>query len=319
VPHCLRQQDDQNRAPVATYDELAADLAGRIVDGGWPPGHTLPSVRQLADDHGTSAATAGRALRELAGAGVIDVTPRQRATVATDGAARATRWLHGIPVLRLAGSDDPALARLTGLTDAPIVRHPATGSAAGLHALWANQADVASLHLRTSDGRYNTPFVSRMLAGRRPALVHLWRRDQGIAVPADRVDQARDLADLADLRVALRPTGTGTRTLLDQLARRRDLDPSTFTGPTLTSHLDVALAVATGTADAGLVIRAAARLLDLEFIPLASEPFELALPADHLPQLDTLLDTATSPEFRQLAEPLGYDLTDTGDTQLLAS
>jgi molybdate-binding protein len=218
----------------------------------------------------------------------------------------------------MAGSDDPLLARLTELTDAPIVRHPASGSAAGLQALWADEVDTASLHLRTPDGRYNTPFVASLLSDRRPALVHLWRREQGIVVSATRTDDVRSLTDLPGLRIALRPTGSGTRTLLDQLARHHGIDPSTLTGPTLTSHLDVALAVATGTADAGITIRAAANLLDLAFIPLASEPFELALPADHVPQLDALLDTATSAAFRQLAEALGYDLTDTGHIQLLA-
>ncbi len=304
---------------MATYDELAADLARWIADGAWSAGDTLPGVRQLADDHGTSAATAGRALRELASAGIVDVEPRRRATVAVDGAARASHWLHGLPALRMAGSDDPALARLIAGTDPPLVRLPATGSAAGLQALWSGQADVASLHLRTPDGRYNAPFVTRVLAGRRPVLVHLWRREQGIVLAADRAGEVRGLTDLADLRVALRPTGTGTRTLLDQLARRRGIDPSAFAGPTLTSHLDVALAVATGTADAGIAIRAAAQLLDLAFIPLVSEPFELALPADDLAMLAPLLGAAASVTFRQLAEELGYDLTDTGQTRLLAS
>ncbi len=302
---------------MATYDELAADLARRIADGGWRAGDTLPSVRQLADEHGTSAATAGRALRELARGGMVDVAARRRARVATDGAARASRWLHDAPALRMAGSDDPLLARLIELTDAPTVRHPATGSAAGLQTLWADEVDTATLHLRTPDGRYNGPFVAPLLAGQRPALVHLWRRDQGIVVPVARADEVHGLPDLAGRRVALRPTGSGTRTLLDQLARQRDIDPSAFTGPILTSHLDVALAVATGTADAGITIRAAARLLDLAFIPLASEPFELALPADRLPRLDALIGTATSDPFRQLAEPLGYDLADTGRTRLL--
>lgn len=304
---------------MATYDELAAELARRIADGRWLPGDILPSVRQLADEHGTSAATAGRALRELARGGMVDVAARRRASVATDGAARASRWLHDAPALRMAGSDDPLLARLIELADAPVVRHPATGSADGLQTLWADEVDTATLHLRTPDGQYNSPFVTALLAGRRPVLVHLWRRDQGIVVPVERADEVHGLTDLAGRRIALRPTGSGTRTLLDQLARQRDIDPSAFTGPILTSHLDVALAVATGTADAGITIRAAAHLLDLAFIPLASEPFELALPADRLPRLDPLIDAATSAPFRQRAEPLGYDLADTGRTRLLAS
>jgi molybdate-binding protein len=303
---------------VATYDELAADLARHIVDGRLAPGQRVPSVRQLADDHGISAATAGRAVRELAVAGIVDVAPRRRATVARDGVVHASRWLHGTAALRLAGSDDPLLARLTDLVVTPIVRLPATGSAAGLQALWVEEADTASLHLRTPEGRYNTPFVASLLADRRPVLVHLWRRDQGIALRADHDRDVRGLSDLVGSRVALRPTGTGTRALLDQLARQQHLDPSSFAGPTLTSHLEVALAVATGTTDAGFTIRAAANLLDLDFVPLASEPFELALRADHFDQLDPLLDTVTSAAFRRLAEPLGYDLTDAGETQLVA-
>ncbi len=303
---------------MATYDELAAVLARSVAAGDWSPGRLFPSVRQLADDHGTSVATAGRALRELAAAGILYVVPRRRATVAADGAARAIRWLRGTPALRIAGSDDPALNRLVELTGSPVVRHHASGSAAGLQALWTDQIDAASLHLRTPDGRYNAPFVAPMLGGQRPVLVHLWRREQGIACTADRAGQLRDVSDLIGLRVALRPSGTGTRTLLDQLARERGMDPTTFTGPTCGSHLDAALAVATGSADAAITVRAAAQLLDLEFAPLVSEPFELALPADRLPLLDDLLATTTTSEFRHLAEQLGYDLTSTGDIQLLA-
>lgn len=304
---------------MATYDELAADLARRIADGSWAPGDLVPSARQLADDRGISSATAGRALRELSHAGIIAGAPRRRARVSSDGAARAWGWLHGTPALRLAGSDDPLLVRLLDVADAPILRLPGTGSVAGLQALWADEADSASLHLRTPDGRYNAPFVASLLADRRPALVHLWRRDQGIAVAAGRASDIGGLGDLVDLRVALRPPGTGTRNLLEQLAREQGIDPATFDGPTLTSHLDVAVAIATGTADAGITVRSAAHLLDLAFLTLTSEPFELAIAADQLPRLDPILASAASDRFRELADRLGYDLTDTGQTRILAS
>src|SRR4051812_49653879 len=71
-----------------------------------------------------------------------------------------------------------------------------------------------------------------------------------------------------------RPTGTGTRTLLDRLLLDAGVDPDAVSGPTVELHLDVALAVATGEADAGLGLRSAATALGLDFVPLSWEPFQ---------------------------------------------
>src|SRR4051794_7354546 len=73
-----------------------------------------------------------------------------------------------------------------------------------------------------------------------------------------------------------RPTGTGTRTLLDRLLLDAGVDPDAVSGPTVELHLDVALAVATGEAAAGLGLRSAATALGLDFVPLSWEPFQVA-------------------------------------------
>lgn len=84
-------------------------------------------------------------------------------------------------------------------------------------------------------------------------------------------------------------------------------------GPELASHLDVAFAVASGAAETGVAVRAAASLLGLDFVSLAWEPFDLALPASRLgsaaPLLDALADPATLARIEALG---GYDLEDTG-------
>jgi molybdate-binding protein len=108
--------------------------------------------------------------------------------------------------------------------------------------------------------------------------------------------------------------GTGTRALLDQQLTIAGIPPEDVPGPEVDSHFEVALAVAAGTADAGLGVRAAAADLNLDFVPLLWEHYDLALPADALdtaaPILTALRDSTTRQAVeRELA---GYDLTHTG-------
>src|SRR6266508_2882127 len=125
------------------------------------------------------------------------------------------------------------------------------GSFRGLVALYQGAADGAVLHLRHVSGEYNAPFVRALLRGQRPALVRLWRREQGIVLPRGNPRGVAGIQDVARLRVGKREFGTGTRILLDRLARERGLDPEAIAGPELSSHLEVGLAVAAGAVDAG--------------------------------------------------------------------
>ena len=73
------------------------------------------------------------------------------------------------------------------------------------------------------------------------------------------------MADLVARRVAVRAPGTGTRVLTDRLLRAAGADPDAVRGPQFGTHLEVALAVATGAVDVGVGVRSAATDLDLEF------------------------------------------------------
>ena len=138
-------------------------------------------------------------------------------------------------------------------------------------------ADGAAIHLLHHTGVYNAPFALGMLRGLDPHLIHLWRREQGLIVPPGNPCRITGIADLAKRRVCTRRPGTGTRILLDRLLLAAGHDPDGLRGPQVGTHLEVALAVATGTVDAGLGVRSAATDLDLEFIPLAWEDFDIAL------------------------------------------
>jgi putative molybdopterin biosynthesis protein len=296
------------------YLDLTAALATRIADGDLAPGATVPSVRELAAAEGTTATTVSRAFRELAAAGAITVEPRRAARVTANGAIAARSLLRGQAAFRLAGSDDPALSLLlAGVPDA-VAPVGASGSYRGLAALWSGRADGAALHLRHRSGEYNTPFARGVLAGRDPVLVHLWQREQGLIVPAGNPRAVEGIADLVAVRVARRPTGTGTRTLLDRMLLDAEIDPDRISGPTVELHLDVALAVATGEADAGLGLRSAATPLGLDFVPLSWEPFQVATTRDESggvrPLIDALGDSALADRIAALG---GYDLAGAGE------
>jgi putative molybdopterin biosynthesis protein len=299
---------------MARYHDLTAKLAARIADGNLTPGVALPSVRDLAAAEQTTASTVARSYRELADSGAIVVEPRRAARVSAGGALAARAILRQGAMFRLAGSDDPALSLLIADVQEAVAPVGASGSYRGLAALWSGHADGASLHLRHRSGEYNTPFARGILAGRDPVLVHLWRREQGLLVPPGNPRGVESIRDLAALRLVRRPAGTGTRTLLDRLLLDAGIEPEAISGPTVELHLDVALAVATGEADAGLGLRSAATPLGLDFVPLSWEPFQVATTRAQSGGLAPLLDALAAPETAERVVALGgYDIAGAGE------
>jgi molybdate-binding protein len=299
---------------MARYLDLIATLAERIADGELAAGAALPSVRDLAASEQTTASTVSRAYHELAAAGVILIEPRRSGRVAPHGALAARAVLRGRDPFRLAGSDDPALSLLMAGSPGAVTPVGASGSFRGLAALWGGRADGAALHLRHRSGEYNAPFARGVLAGREPVLIHLWRREQGLIVPAGNPRGVDEIGDLATLRVARRPTGTGTRTLLDRLLLEAGVDPDSIGGPVVELHLEVALAVATGEADAGLGLRSAAAPLGLDFLPLEWEPFQVATTRAEAGGVQPLLHELADPDVAARITSLGgYDLDGAGE------
>jgi molybdate-binding protein len=299
---------------MARYHDLTSKLATRIADADLAPGATLPSVRELAATEGTTATTVARAYRELSDAGAIVVEPRRAARVSPRGALAARSLLREGALFRLAGSDDPALSLLMAGVPEAVVPVGASGSYRGLAALWSGRAEGASVHLRHRSGEYNRPFARAVLGDRDPVLVHLWRREQGLVLPSGNPRGVERATDLGSLRVVRRPAGTGTRTLLDRLLLDESIDPDTISGPTVELHLDVALAVATGEADAGLGLRSAATPLGLDFVPLSWEPFQIATTREESGGVRPLLDMLEDPAVAERVGALGgYDLEGAGE------
>jgi molybdate-binding protein len=300
------------------YLEVSTEIAQRAGRGELAPGDELPSLRELAHRQHTTVSTISRAYRHLADAGVIVLEGRRRATVAPGGSLAARRLTGAAQLFRLAGSDDPALDVLLRRAGETVVTVTPRGSFAGLTALSRGNGDGAAIHLLHRSGEYNAPFARALLRGREPTLIRLWRREQGLLVPAGNPGGVRGPADLRGMRVAAREPGSGTRVLLDRLVLGARVDPGEMGGPVAGSHLEVALAVACGTADAGLGVRAAARALDLDFVPVTWEHFDLVLPGDALGAAAPLVDAVREPQVRAaIGELGGYDLEGAGTVQVL--
>jgi len=300
---------------------LAARLAQEIAAGRWSEGEPVPGVRALARDVGCSAGTAARALAALRDSGVLSGSPRSRFVVAAGGATRAARWSQDTSPLRLAGSDDPALDLLVRAAREAVGVVPGPrGSVNGLVQLARGTADAAALHLfDTASGRWNDPIARGALAGEAVHIVHLWRREQGLVVARGNPHGISGVADLHGRRIAWRSAGTGSRLLLERLMLAASCEPHPELGEPAESHLAVAAAVATGAADAGLAVRAVAESAELDWVPVTSEPFELALDQASRAQAGPLLDALADTRLQaRLAAMPGYDLSMSGEQRVAA-
>ena len=194
------------------------------------------------------------------------------------------------------------------------------GSLGGLLALRRGEAHMAGVHLLDEDtGEYNISYVRRYLPGTPTALVTLAQRDQGLLVARGNPKHIRGITDLAGagVRFVNRQRGAGTRVLLDYELRRAGLAPQQLQGyeREVYTHMAVAVTVATGAADCGLGILAAARALGLDFVPVIRERFDLAIPEEHMESrlVRQVLAVLDVPEFRRAVASLGgYDLSLTG-------
>ncbi|MFZ0545193.1 MAG: molybdopterin biosynthesis protein, partial [Candidatus Promineifilaceae bacterium] len=147
------------------------------------------------------------------------------------------------------------------------------GSLGGLLALRRGEAHLAGSHLMDAEtGIYNESYIRRYLPDQPVMLVTLAGREQGWIVPPGNPKAISGWEDAArpDITLVNRQRGAGTRVLLDYQLAQRTIDPTTINGYQREeyTHLAVAAAIASGTADTGLGIRAAARALNLDFVPL---------------------------------------------------
>ncbi|HTD38747.1 MAG TPA: molybdopterin biosynthesis protein [Candidatus Limnocylindrales bacterium] len=269
-------------------------------------------------------------ITSLSRANVLITIPRfsEGARAGTRVIARALRPLAQIERTLLAvGSHDVALDLLAGrLADDDVELVSAhVGSIGGLVALRERAAHLAGTHvLDPATETYNDAAVRRYGPREPVALVRLAEREQGLLIARGNpraIDSLTAVARTA-ARYVNRQADAGTRILLDALLARERIPPEAIAGYDRVefSHLAVAQLVANGSADTGLAIRAAARAFALDFVPVAWEPYDLALPAASLdePRIARLIAILKEPAFRAEVEALGgYDCTHAGEVRIV--
>lgn len=222
------------------------------------------------------------------------------------------------------GSHDNTIDILSDMMKAESHRYTLSsshvGSMGGLAAVRKNLCHIAGTHLLdTADGSYNISYIKQYIPDTPVRLIHLVRREQGLMVAPGNPKQIRGIRDLTRKDVAFinRQAGSGTRILLDYHMARESIDPGDMTGYENEefTHMAVAVAVLGQTADAGLGIYAAAKALGLDFIPVATESYDLVIPEKFVdtPQIKLLLAVIRSAVFQERVEALGgYHTQDTG-------
>jgi putative molybdopterin biosynthesis protein len=195
------------------------------------------------------------------------------------------------------------------------------GSTGGIMALRRGEAHLAGIHLLHEEtGEYNIPFLRQFLSDIPLVLVTLVEREQGLMVRRGNPRGISRIADLArgDVTFVNRQRGAGTRMLLDACLRKEGILPDAINGYHREeyTHLAVAAAVLAGSADVALGVFAAAQALGLDFIPLAKERYDLAVPAKFFAEdkLQKLLGLIRSDQYKLAVKELGgYHTEMTGE------
>jgi putative molybdopterin biosynthesis protein len=191
------------------------------------------------------------------------------------------------------------------------------GSLGGLMAIRKGLCHLAGSHLLDlEDGSYNISYIKKYLPETPVKLINLVLRDQGLIVPKGNPKKIEGIADIGreDIRFINRQAGSGTRILLDFKLKQLNIDPNIITGYKNEefTHMSVAVAVLSGSADAGLGIYAAAKALNLDFIPVVTEQYDLVIPDEYfnIKIIQILLHIINSDDFKSRVSALGGYHTD---------
>jgi putative molybdopterin biosynthesis protein len=194
------------------------------------------------------------------------------------------------------------------------------GSLGGLLTLKRGFSHLAGAHLLdTETGDYNFSYIRKHLAGLPLRLVNLVTREQGFIVAKGNPKSILNFQDLLrnDVRFVNRQAGSGTRILLDYNLTLLGLNTDGISGYENDefTHMAVAVAVLSGRADAGLAIYSSAKALNLDFVPVTTERYDLVIPESfwNEPKIKALIEIIRTDEFKTAVTNLGgYGVEQTG-------
>jgi putative molybdopterin biosynthesis protein len=251
-------------------------------------------------------------------AGIADHVGRKRAAV-------STYWSQAeIDCTLLLAGCDPAVTifadwlarRRSSVT--PVSLRCSSGKALAM--LAKGGVHVAGVHLRDpKSGEYNLKSVHDAMGHRPSLVVNFARWELGLAVTSRNPLNIRGFADLMrpQLRIVNRELGSGARMVLDEALKELGVPCRRVKGYAreLPGHLEVADAIASAQADAGVTIRVAAEAYGLTFVPLREERYDLVVPEDEsgLGPVKAMLEALSSRRFaREISQLCAYDTDQMG-------
>ena len=222
------------------------------------------------------------------------------------------------------GSHDPLVDEISKIlvqrNSKYILSSAHVGSMGGIQAIRRGEAHLAGIHLlNEKDGSYNQSFVTKYFPNGEASLIECVGRTQGIMVAQKNPKNITNISSLCnpDIRYVNRQKGSGTRILFDYLCKKEGIATDSINGYPHEefTHNDVAKLIAKGEADAGMGVHAAAKLYDLDFIPIYNEQYDLLIPdtMKNHPGILEIIDILKSAEFAEKAAMLGgYTLNKPG-------
>ena len=192
------------------------------------------------------------------------------------------------------------------------------GSMGGLLSLKRSESHFGGTHmLDEADGSYNTSYIHKQFPDGGVKLLECVYRVQGLMVAKGNPLGIKGVEDITKLRYVNRQKGSGTRILIDYLIKQKEINSSEIDGYDReeSTHTAVAAQIAAGTADAGMGIYSAAKIYDLDFIPVCLEQYDLLVSDEtyESPMFKELLAILKSEEFKnRLNELGGYEIHNPG-------
>jgi molybdate transport repressor ModE-like protein len=211
------------------------------------------------------------------------------------------------PLLRIHASHGYAVAALRDFLTARgiAVELQFRGGVDGLMSLRQSTCELAGFHVPLGELESAAlAHYAQFLRPRAHELINVTTRRQGLIVAKGNPRGVRSLADVLrpDVKFANRQRGSGTRMLLELMLARENLNPADIHGYDIVefTHDAVAAYIASGMADTGLGVEAAAHKFNLDFIPLLSERYFLACARELLASelMREVIRILRSPEYR---------------------
>ncbi|MBQ7598394.1 MAG: molybdopterin biosynthesis protein [Clostridia bacterium] len=216
--------------------------------------------------------------------------------------------------LIVTGSHDPLIDEVRDLlqqTGAPFrVNSTHVGSMGAIYAIKSGLAHLGGIHLLdTETGVYNESYVKKHFPDGGAVIVRGVGRVQGLMVKKGNPCGIQSFADVARVRYVNRQRGAGTRILCDYLLSKNGISPNDVDGYENEefTHTGVAALIAAGNADTGLGILSAAKIYDLDFIPVCTETYDFLVDVRYLedPMVRAFFAALRSDACRARLEKMG--------------